>query len=80
MRARLTTLLAVSTIAALGAAPALAGSTTGFLPGGTPVDVSADQPPDGSEHLVPPGWSTIDLDVSGRLRRTPGLPTPPTCT
>lgn len=43
--------------------PALAATSASTLPNGTPIDVTVEQPIDGTEYVMPPGG--VSLDVEG---------------
>lgn len=59
----LPTLVALLLVLSLGTA--LAGSNSTTLPNGAALEVSIDDPVTSTEFEVPPGASTIDVDVSG---------------
>jgi hypothetical protein len=65
---------ALTACAVLTALPAIAGTSSGNLPGGTPIEVSIDNPVTSTDFLVPPGQATIDVFVEGHASIGEGTP------
>ncbi len=65
-----------TTVLMMVAVPASASSHTsaGTLPNGTAIDVSVDDPLDGTEFVVPAGVATIDVAVTGTASVGEGAP------